>query len=196
MARLRSPGRRAVTRATAFVGALLLGGWPVLVAPADDEPTVLERRVKAAFIFKFTGYIDWPEGAFLQADTPVTIAVAGDDEMAAELAQVVAGRAVDGRALLVRKPKGADSLADAHVLFVGRAEAARLPQWVKMARSRPVLIVTEAAGALNHGGMINFLVTEGRVRFEVSLEETEKHGLKLSSRLLAVAQNVRKAAPQ
>ena len=86
MAGLKSPGCVRVPRALALMGVLLLGGWPVLAAPADGEPTALERRVKAAFIFKFTGYIEWPEGAFPRADTPVTIAVAGDDELAAELA--------------------------------------------------------------------------------------------------------------
>lgn len=196
MPRLKTPGRRDATRALALTGVLLLAGWPLLAAPAEDEPTVLERRVKAAFVFKFTGYIEWPNEAFLQADTPVTIAVAGDDELAAELAQAVAGRTAGGRPLLVKRLKGVESLADVHILFVGRAETARLPQWVKMARSKPVLIVTEAAGALNHGGMINFLVIRERVRFEISLEAAEKQGLKFSSRLLAVAQNVRKAAPQ
>ena len=145
---------------------------------------------------KFAGYVEWPAEAFRRADAPVTIAVAGDDELAAELAQAVAGRTVNGRPLLVRRLKGVESLADADLLFVGRAEIARLPQWVKMARSRPILIVTEVPGALNHGSMINFLVIQERVRFEISLDEAEKRGLRLSSRLLAVAQNVRKATPQ
>lgn len=196
MPRLKTPGRRDATQALALMGVLLLGGWPLLAAPADDEPTELERRVKAAFIFKFTGYVEWPEGVFPQADTPFTFAVAGDDELAAELAQAVAGRTAGGRPLLVKKLKGAESLANVHILFVGRAETERLPQLARMARSKPVLIVTEAAGALNHGSMINFLVIRERVRFEISLEAAEKHGLKFSSRLLAVAQNVRKAAPQ
>ncbi len=196
MAGLKNPGRVRVPCAFVLVGMLLLAGWPLLAAPVEDEATVLERNVKAAFIFKFTGYVEWPEGAFPQSDTPVTIAVSGDDQLAGELAQTVAGRTADDRPLLVRKLKDVDSLANVHILFVGRAEIARLPQWARVARAKPVLIVTETAGALNHGAMINFLVIRERVRFEISLEAAEKQGLKFSSRLLAVAQNVRKATPQ
>jgi hypothetical protein len=185
----------SAARACLLMAAWLLAAWPALVVMAQDEPTALERRVKAAFIFKFAGYVEWPEGAFPQADAPVTTAVVGDDELAAELAQTVAGRTVDGRSLLVRKPKALELPADVRILFIGRSETARLPQWVKMAQSRPLVIITEAAGALNYGSMINFLVIEQRVRFEISLEEVERRGLRLSSRLLAVAQNVRKASP-
>jgi hypothetical protein len=112
------------------------------------------------------------------------------------LAQVVAERTLDGRPLLVRKSRGAESPADVHLVFIGRAETAALAHWVKMARSRPLLIITEAAGALNQGSMINFQLIQNRVRFEISLDELEKGGLKVSSRLLAVAQTVRKTMPQ
>jgi hypothetical protein len=191
----RGAARIRVARTFAFLGLLLLASGPALVAHAQDEANVLERRVKAAFVFKFTSYVEWPAGAFPQADTPVTIAVVGDDELAAELAQTVAGRTVDGRPLLVRKPKGVESLADVHMLFVGRAEIARLSQWVKSTQSKPVLIITDVPGALNQGGMINFVVIQQRVRFEISLDEAEKRGLRLSSRLLAVAQSVRRVTP-
>ncbi|MEO8443371.1 MAG: YfiR family protein, partial [Betaproteobacteria bacterium] len=171
-----------------------LGGWSS-GARAQDDATTLERRVKAAYIFKFAGYVEWPDGVFAQPDTPLNIAVLGDDEIAAELAQITAGRMVDGRPVRVKRTRDSDATADAHMLFVGRAEIARLPQLAKQARAKPVLILTDAPGALNQGSMINFMLIQQRVKFEISLDEAERRGLRLSSRLLAVAHNVRKTVP-
>ena len=183
--------RRSCARALAVLGLAWLGAWP-WDASAQEDAAALERRIKAAFIFKFAGFVEWPETAFPQPATAVTIAVVGDDELASELSAVTAGRAVEGRPLAVRKTRSLEGAMDAHMVFVGRAEIARLPQLAKLARARPVLILTDAPNALAHGSMINFMLVEQRVKFEIHLEEAERHGLKLSSRLLAVAQTVRR----
>ena len=173
-------------------------GWMMMVAacpvwsaatPGGDA-AALERSVKAAFLYKFVGYVEWPDSAFARADAPITIAVMGDDQFADELAKLVSGRSAEGRTLTVRKQKDDNLPDDTHILFIARAEtAARLRASAKI--SRPILIVTESEGALTQGSAINFLVTGGRVRFEVALEAAEKRGIRLSSRLLTVAQNVR-----
>jgi hypothetical protein len=190
-------GRRvSVVRVIALMAALLHCSGPVVAAQQDDDKALLERRVKAAFIFQFLNYVEWPEGTFPQSTANIVIAVAGDDELAGEIGQIVSTRTMSGRPVIVRKAKMPESLADVHLLFVGRGEMAALPQWVKMARSRPVLIITEAAGALDHGSMINFQLIQNRLRFEISLDAIDRHGLKVSSRLLAVAQSVRRTTVQ
>lgn len=190
----RTKRRRSFALALAVLGLAWLGGWPPDVS-AQDNAAARERRVKAAFIFKFAGFVEWPETAFPQPFTAVTIAVIGDDELAAELSAITAGRAVEGRPLTIRKTRSLEAVADAHMVFVGRAEIARLPQLAKLARARPVLILTDAPNALAQGSMINFMLVERRVKFEIHLEEAERHELKLSSRLLAVAQTVRRGSP-
>ena len=190
----RTTRRRSFALALAVLGLAWLGGWPPDVS-AQDNAAARERRVKAAFIFKFAGFVEWPETAFPQPFTAVTIAVIGDDELAAELSAITAGRAVEGRPLTILKTRSLEAVADAHMVFVGRAEIARLPQLAKLARARPVLILTDAPNALAQGSMINFMLVEQRVKFEIHLEEAERHGLKLSSRLLAVAQSVRRGSP-
>ena len=190
----RTTRRRSFALALAVLGLAWLGGWPPDVS-AQDNAAARERRVKAAFIFKFAGFVEWPETAFPQPFTAVTIAVIGDDELAAELSAITAGRAVEGRPLTIRKTRSLEAVADAHMVFVGRAEIARLPQLAKLARARPVLILTDAPNALAQGSMINFMLVERRVKFEIHLEEAERHGLKLSSRLLAIAQIVRRGLP-
>jgi hypothetical protein len=172
-----------------------LAGWPAGRADAAESDDALEHRVKAAFLYKFAGYVDWPPAAFAGADTPITIGVIGSEPLATELAQVVTGRTVNNRSIAVRRIKAGEALAGVHILFVGNAERARLSQHARNAQAHSVLTVSESEGALEQGSMINFVVADRRVRFEVALDSAEKGGLRLSSRLLAVAQQVRTGNP-
>lgn len=156
---------------------------------------MLEQRVKAAFLYKFAAYVDWPATAFARPDTPFTIAVAGAEPLAVELSQAVAGRSVNDRPVAVRRVKPGESLDGVHILFIAKSESARLAQLMKTAQTRSILTVTESEGALAQGSVINFVVTERRVRFEISLDSAEKSKLRLSSRLLAVAQQVHTGTP-
>jgi YfiR/HmsC-like len=183
---------RASIRLACVVGLSLAALVPA--ARAQDEPSALERRVKAAFLYKFTGYATWPEGTFARADTPMTIGVLGDDQLAAETAQQVGGRTIDGRPISVKRVASAELAGDVHILFVGRAEAARFAQIVRALPAAPMLIATESESALRQGSAINFVIVDGRVRFDVALDAAERRGVKLSSRLLAVARSVQGAS--
>jgi uncharacterized protein DUF4154 len=181
-------------RATGAVACAALLAWAAAAASwqarAAEDPESLELRVKAAFLYKFAGYVEWPTKAFAGPETPVTIGVIGAEPIATELAQAVTGRTVNDRPVTVKRLKAGESLAGIHILFVGRAENARLDQLAQSARPRSILTVSESDGALARGSVINFVLSDGRVRFEIALDSAEKSGLKLSSRLLAVAQQV------
>jgi len=110
------------------------------------------------------------------------------DEIHAHLEEVVQGRQAQGRAVLVRRLNAGERLAGVHLLFVGRAATASLP---KLAGAPGLLVVSESDSALEQGAMINFLRSEGRVRFEVAPDAAERRGLRISSRMLSVAQHVR-----
>lgn len=166
----------------------LLAGWG---AGAAEDAASLEQRVKAAFLYQFATYVEWPAPSFEQPDTPVTIAVMAAEPLAGELKQLSAGRTVGGRKVEVRQVRPGETLAGVHILFIGSAENTRLAQVVQAAKARPMLTVTETDGALKQGSMINFVIVERRVRFEVALDAVERSGLRLSSRLLAVAQQVK-----
>lgn len=195
MAACTSGQRRATLRLLAWPWLALLPVLPV-AALAQGDAATLERRVKAAFLYKFVGYIAWPETALAQHDTPVVIAVMGDDALAAELAEVVNGRTMDGRPLAVRRLRDGEPLAGIHVLFLARKENARLPALARASSGLPLVLVSEAEGALDQGSTINFVVTDGRVKFDIAPDAAEKRGVKLSSRLLTVAQRVRPANVQ
>jgi hypothetical protein len=175
-------------------GPNLVGVLAIAIATgssqAADDPVVLEKRVKAAFLYKFAGYVVWPVSSFPRLDTPVRIGVMGDDAVATELSQMVAGRTIERRPVSVQRIRPDEPVEGFHILFVGSGAIERLPVIGHALQSRPVLVVTESTGALNAGSMINFVIREGRVRFEISLPAAEENGLALRSGLLAVAQSV------
>ena len=169
----------------------------VFMAGAAVAQPVLPQResaVKAAFLFKFCAFVEWPAGVFKRGDEPLLIGIAGDDALAADLEQLVAGRTVEGRPVKTLRIGSPDPSAGLHVLFMGLRPDAALRE-AMAAAGGPMLVVTDQPGALRLGSVINFSTVAGRVRFSVSLGAAKKRSLKLSSRLLAVAQHVEEDAP-
>jgi len=169
--------------------ALLLA--TVLLAPALVNAQAggrAEIQIKAAFLYKFGGFVEWPAGAFAAADSPFTIGVLGGEPVAAELEQITTGRTVQERPVSVRRLRRGEALAGLHVLFVGRDEVARLPEILAAAKDQPLLVVTESDNALTRGSMINFVAADDKVRFDVA--PAAAGALRISSRLLAVARRV------
>ena len=175
-----------------LLASLGLGlGLPAHAIVVDAAPA-LERRVKAAFLYKFLGYADFPAGSFADVTTAVSIGVVGADDMAAELTRIAAGRLVDGRMIKVRALREQDLAQPLHVLFVAGEDNARAARLLRAANAQ--LTVTECDGGLRSGSVINFTIVDERVRFDVSLDAAEKNNVKLSSRLLTVANRVQKGA--
>jgi hypothetical protein len=179
----------AVIRTVLAIVALAASALALAQAP-------LERAVKAAYVYKFLAYVDWPATAFDAPDAPFVIGVLGSDVIADEIRQVVAGRSVGERPVQVKRLREGESVSGLHVLFVGRGEMARLPALARALHGQPTLVVSEAPGALGAGSTINLVVaSDGRVRFEIALDAADRSGLRLSSRLLALAQSVRPGGP-
>jgi hypothetical protein len=173
-----------------FAFALLMPVLASAAALAQGDLQAPESRVKAAFLFKFGSYVEWPSGTFVSATAPFTIGVMDDDALADELETIVAGRNMDGRAVIVRKLRDGDPISGLNVVFIGKAADGKLAGVLSPLKGRPLLAVTESEGALELGSMINFVVIDGKVRFDVSLQPAAAGSLKISSRLLAVARKV------
>jgi hypothetical protein len=185
--------RRLACRALALPFALAAAGTlaPGRALGAAPDAPALERRVKAAFLYKFLGYAEFPPNAFTEAGGPLLIAVVGSDEMVAELVRITAGRVVAGRPIVVRKVGENEPLPPAHLLFVAGGDGERCAR-VLRAASVAFLTVTECEGGLRQGSVINFRIIDERVRFDVSLDAADRKNVKLSSRLLTVANRVQK----
>jgi len=179
----------AVGRAVFAIVALAASA----LAPAQAP---LERAVKAAYVYKFLAYVDWPAAAFDTPEAPFVIGVLGSDAIADELRQIVATRSVGERPVQVKRLREGETASGLHVVFVGRAESGRLPALARSLQGQPTLVVSESPGALNAGSAVNLVVaSDGRVRFEIALDAADRSGLRLSSRLLALAQTVRPGGP-
>jgi hypothetical protein len=179
-----------LARALLLATAIAVFASPVLAqAPAAPD----EAKVKAAFLLRFGQFVAWPQEALAGPGAALVIGVAGADAIAAELSQQSAAtRAALGRPVTVRAVKSPDDASTIHLLFVGAEESARIAQYAAVASGRHMLLVTESPGALEQGSMINFVIADRRVKFEIALARAEKAGLALSSRLLAVAMRVLK----
>ena len=177
--------RRLVAWTLALVAVV---GDGVGVAWSEVAPE-LERSVKAAFLYKFLSFIEWPDGA-ASAERVLTIGVVEADDIAAELEQIVPGRNVEGKPVTVRRVQAGKLPSDIDLVFVSRAAERDLWRLLPSARQQSTLVVCESVRTLPPGCAINFVVTDGRVRFEVSQQAAEDSGLRLSSRLLSVALRV------
>ena len=185
--RLSAAGRRFVVLALLLMIAFL-GMRP---ASAQGELQATEPRVKAAFLFKFGSYVEWPSGTFASANAPLTIGVVDADTLADELTAIVAGRSLDGRPVVVRKLHAGDATAGLNIIFIGKTSSRRTAEILSPIKGRATLAVTESEDALDFGSTINFVIVDGKVRFDVALPPADAGGLKISSRLLAVARKVR-----
>ena len=192
------PQRRLRYRMAGWALACAATLWPDagMAAPAAGQSqapgTPLERRVKAAFLYKFLGYAEFPADAFPGPGAPLTIGVVDADDLAEELARIVSGRTVGNRGIAVRRLAESEIGAPVHMLFVGGIDAGRVGRLLRQAGA--LLVVTESENALPQGSAINFHIVDERVRFDVALDAAEKNGVKLSSRLLTVANHVQKGA--
>jgi hypothetical protein len=157
---------------------------------SQSGATTPERQVKAAFLYRFIDYVRWPESAFPKPDSQIVIGVLADSAMVEEVQSITAGRSVRGHPLAVKAVKEGD-YAGLHVLFVGEGVNPRLRRIIRAVEG-PVLVVTEAEDGLAQGSVINFVIADRRVRFEVALMPAAARSLNIASGLLSVAINVRK----
>lgn len=182
--------------ASGFLALLWFGTCllPVLSpdARADGSYTSAETRIKAAFLYKFCHYVEWPDHAFASAGSHLVIGVVAADELARELRRAVAGRQVGHRDLEVRSYPVDAPPANVQVLFVGSAALLARHDWLERYRDQPVLLVTDSPDGLDSGSSINFVIDGDRVRFDISLIAAEAHRLQISSQLLAVAREIRR----
>ena len=189
-----SGGPLSAVRAWLVRALVLLIAFACLVNAAGEANAAtneaLEHRIKAAYLYKFLSYIEWPPDRFTRADSPFVVGVTGGDEIYRELVRITGGRTASGRAITVRQLRSGDSLAGMHVLYVAGDE---LPGTATAVRG--LLTITDNASSVAHAGsVINFRFIGGKVRFEVSLPAAERNDLRLSSRMLSVATTVHSEA--
>ena len=175
-------------RARSFVALTTLAVVALVLPGAARAQPVSEPAVKAAFLYKFIGYVEWPPQA-LPADSPYVVGTMGGDDVATELERIVATRSINGRRVVVRRLREGQGAAGLQMLFIARGQAEARETLLALQR-QPVLTVTETDRGLELGSVVNLVTLADRVGFEVSLEAADRAGLLISSRMLAVARRV------
>lgn len=152
--------------------------------------TTDEYKLKAAYLFNFAKYVEWPAARLPAPDSPIVIGVLGADPFGDRLDRTVRGRSIGRHPVVVRRARRVEDLAGCHMLFVGRGEAARARQVAELLRDSPVLTVGEASDFVSTGGMIWLGRTGDAVEFDVNLDAVRHAGLAIGARMLASAREV------
>jgi hypothetical protein len=174
----------------AIVGAALL----CCAHPAAQAPETLENDVKAAFLFNFTKFVDWPAAAFAGETDTLRVCVVADAAFTRSVDRIIEGETVRGRPLR-RVVPGPSEIARCHVLYVGDSEMARAHTFLSSVGYAPVLTVGESPRFIEQGGTISFIVVNDRVRFDVNLRAAARARLTVSSKLLRVARHLEEHGP-
>lgn len=169
---------------------LLLVAFQTL-APTDGRgltPSATEDEVEAVYLYNFAKFIRWPQGA---ASQTISLCVLNDEPVASALQRVVAGEMVDGRNLRAKSLSDVSEGTDCNILFMGPPEDLHMREDLAVLHHAPVVTVSNDVDFLQQGGIIQFAMISGAVRFSVNLDAARRAGVTLSSQLLKVALTVK-----
>ncbi len=152
-----------------------------------------EYQLKAAFLYNFTRFVEWPEERFKNASDPIVIAVLGSNPFGGELAAVVRDRKVNGRSIKIVELETAENRPSIHALFVPAGEEERLEHLIAALHEAGVLTVGESDRFTRLGGIMRFTTIRDKVRFEINIGSADNGGLKISSQLQKLALAVHKS---
>jgi len=163
-----------------------------LLATAGWGQMSEEYRVKAAFLFNFAKFVEWPPQVFKSAGDPIAICVVGKDPFAGALDQTVSGQTVLGKSFSVRQLVDLQQIGTCQIVFVGSSERKRLPAIFHEIKTLGVLTVGECDNFTAEGGIVNFQIADGTVRIQINVNAAAQQQIHISSKLLSLAEIVRK----
>lgn len=180
--------RRQGARILAWGLVVVAAGLVVWVSRAAAPR---EYLLKATFLYNFAQFTEWPGHAFTNASAPLVVAVLGEDPFGSDLDDVMRGATSGSRKLLIRRLKPDDKLTDCHLLFICRSEKRRVAAVMEQLAGVPVLTVSELEEFQKQGGIIQLVMEKGQVRFEINVAAAQQANLRLSSKLLHLARNMK-----
>ncbi len=154
-------------------------------APAAERDSVLEYRVKAAFLYNFAKFIEWAP----QDSGPIVLGILGPDPFGPILDQTIDQKIINGRPVVVRRFVALPQAHECHIVFVSTAEKARFTEILPKLASLGILTVGERRGFLQAGGLVEFMVDDNSVHFEINPEAVRRAGIHLSSNLLRLSRS-------
>jgi hypothetical protein len=155
-----------------------------------ETPALKEHELKAAFVYNFTKFVEWPSSSFRDPNAPFVVAVAGNSPCTAELEKIAKERKINGRQMIIKRVTTFEAAQDAQALFISASEESRSKDWLAAVRGRSVLTIGESELFCKQGGVINFLLEGEKIRFEINIDQAEASGLKVSAQLQKLAKTV------
>lgn len=149
----------------------------------EGQPS--ETQVKAAFVYNFGKFVEWPPDR--SNSKYFTIGIYDDDDFAQVLTEIVAGKFIHEKPVLIKRVSNMKDIDGCHILFVGHPAKDRLQELFNAVNRLPVLTVSDLNGFADRGGMINFKTVKNHMRFAINLKAAQQAGLKISSQLLKLA---------
>lgn len=151
---------------------------------------ITESQIKAAFLYNFTKFIEWPVETFVDDGNPIVIGILGESPLTADLEAIVAGRTVNGRAILVKMVQSPSDIKATQMLFVREAQDEQFGALQTFIRDSAVLTVGESRTFAAAGGAILFVQLDGKLRFEINMTSAEAAHLKVSAELQKLAASI------
>jgi hypothetical protein len=172
--------------------AFLVLSWAprAYAQPSSAPESAPEYEVKAAFLYHFAKFVEWPSGAFPDSSTPITLCVMDGDPFGKAI-ESIRGKTVKGRAIVVRQCKEIRDIATCQILFIHSMEKKRLIQVLDSTMGYSILTVGEGGSFAQLGGIINFVIVENKISFQVNVDAAKRAGLEISSKLLKLAEIVK-----
>jgi hypothetical protein len=157
----------------------------------DLELMPSEYEIKAAFLYNFAKFIEWPEDSRqCQQDTAI-IGILGEDPFGTILERVIGEKTIRMKEISIQRYSNVQNIRECHILFISQSEKGRLPVVLKQLKNRHILSVSEIDQFTEQGGMIGLFIENNRIRFQINQDAIEAAELKISSKLLKLASNVR-----
>jgi hypothetical protein len=169
--------------------ATCLGIFGLATLSSADSTVAKEYKVKAAFIYNFAKFVEWPAQKLADDGAPIVIGVLGPNPFGDELENALKGRQINGRPVVVRQFDNVEAAKAAHLLFVSLNDESKLRKALK---EYGVLTVGQSESFARNGGIITFTFEDDKLRFEINIGAAEQAGLKISAQLQKLAKNVRK----
>ncbi|HVV73308.1 MAG TPA: YfiR family protein [Verrucomicrobiae bacterium] len=163
---------------------LLTVGWQNLHAQTASK----EYQVKAAFLYNFSQFVEWPPDAFPQAQSPLVIGILGDDPFGGSLDQIVSGEKVNGHPLVIQHYHSVGEIKACHILFISQSEGKESKAVLSALKGRDILTVSDLDDFTKDGGIIRFVTENNKIRFKINGEAAKAANLTLSSKLLRAAE--------
>jgi len=192
--------------------ALALFAAPIATQAKDDSAQSREYQIKAAFLYNFIKFVDWPKEKIPDSNEPITIGIIGKNPFD-DAFEPIKDKHVKGRGVVIKRFKGfeelkktgekdksglhpeIDAIRKCHLLFICSSEKQNLPKIISSVKGHSVLTVGETPGFLEAGGIINFLIEQKKIRFEINLTAAKRENLKIRSQLLRLAKRVLEEKP-